>query len=203
MATSTQEWIDELKSHLRARALRAHQGARGGVRRLGDGRRRRGPGRRRRWRRGRCRGGGADRVRRRPHRRRRQEDPGHQGRPRGDRPRPQGGQGARRRGPQARSRRASSARRPTSSRPSSRRPARASRSSRRLPPHQPYRRAPLAAPSVVPGLKSPRRDSDAWGTSRTLPSRPRRSIGDLVKKTIVACVAVALLAGRRRRPPRR
>ena len=36
---------------LRARALRAHQGARGGVRRVRDGRRRRGPGRRRRRRR--------------------------------------------------------------------------------------------------------------------------------------------------------
>ena len=34
--------------------------------------------------------------------RRRQEDPGHQGRPRGDRPGPEGGQGARRRGAQAR-----------------------------------------------------------------------------------------------------
>ena len=37
---------------LRARALRAHQGARGGVRRLRDGRRGGGPGRRRRRRRG-------------------------------------------------------------------------------------------------------------------------------------------------------
>ena len=36
---------------LRARALRAHQGARGGVRRVRDGRRRCGPGRRRRRRR--------------------------------------------------------------------------------------------------------------------------------------------------------
>ena len=45
MATSTQEWIDELEGHLGARALRADQGARGGLRRLGD--RGRGRGRRR------------------------------------------------------------------------------------------------------------------------------------------------------------
>ena len=129
MATSTQEWIDELKSisvlelserikaleeefgvSATAVAAAAPAGGGGG----GDGARGR---------------GGADRVRRRPHRRRRQEDPGHQGRPRGDRPRPQGGQGARRRGARSPSRRASSATRPTSSRPSSRRPARPSRSS--------------------------------------------------------------------------
>ena len=44
---------------------------------------------------------GADRVHRDPHRDRPEQDPGHQGRPRADRPRPQGGQGPRRRGPQA------------------------------------------------------------------------------------------------------
>ena len=44
---------------------------------------------------------GADRVRRRPHGRRRQEDPGHQGRPRDHQPRPQGGQGPGRRRAQA------------------------------------------------------------------------------------------------------
>ena len=38
--------------------------------------------------------GGADRLHGQPRRRRRQEDPGHQGRPRGHRPGPQGGQGA-------------------------------------------------------------------------------------------------------------
>ena len=35
MATSTQKWIEELKGITRARARRAHQGARGGVRRVG------------------------------------------------------------------------------------------------------------------------------------------------------------------------
>ena len=43
-----------------------------------------------------------DGVRRRPHGRRRQEDPGDQGRPRGHRPRPQGGEGPRRRRPRRR-----------------------------------------------------------------------------------------------------
>ena len=59
---------------------------------LGRGRgRRRSRGRRRRRRRG------EDRVRRRPHGRGRQEDPGDQGRPRDHGPRPQGGRGPRRR----------------------------------------------------------------------------------------------------------
>ena len=110
------------EGHLGARALRAHQGARGGVRRLGDRGRRRGPGRRRRRRRRRGRGG-VEHRRRRPHRRRRQEDPGDQGGSRRDRPRasrtPRRSSTRRR----SRSRRASTARRPTSSRPSSRRPA--------------------------------------------------------------------------------
>ena len=59
----------------------------------------------RRWRRC-CRPGrgGEGRVRRHPHRRRRPEDPGHQGRPRAHQPGPQGGQGPRRRRPQARAR---------------------------------------------------------------------------------------------------
>ena len=60
-----------------------------------------GPGRWRRRRR--CRRG-EGRVRRRPHRRRRQEDPGHQGGARAHEPRPQGGQGPRRRRAQARAR---------------------------------------------------------------------------------------------------
>ena len=56
-----------------------------------------------RWRRPGRRGrGGADRVHRHPDRDRPQQDPGHQGRPRAHRPRPQGGQGPRRRGPQGR-----------------------------------------------------------------------------------------------------
>ena len=50
------------------------------------------------------RGRGAGRVRRGPHRRRRQEDPGDQGGARADEPRPQGGEGSRRRRPSARSR---------------------------------------------------------------------------------------------------
>ena len=58
--------------------------------------------RRRRCRRGR----GEDLVRRRPHGRRAAEDPGDQGRPRGHRPRPQGGQGPRRRRLRSPSRRA-------------------------------------------------------------------------------------------------
>ena len=70
---------------------------------------------------------GADRVRRRAHGRRRQEDPGDQGRPRHHRPRPEGGEGPRRLGSRSRSRRASPRRRPTRSRPSSRRPAPPSR----------------------------------------------------------------------------
>ena len=57
MATSTQEWIEELKGISVLELSRAHQGARGGVRRVGDGRRGRGPGRRRRRRRRRRRGG--------------------------------------------------------------------------------------------------------------------------------------------------
>ena len=49
MATSTAGVDRRAQGHLRARARRAHQGARGGVRRVGDGRRRGRPGRR--WRR--------------------------------------------------------------------------------------------------------------------------------------------------------
>ena len=49
-------------------------------------------------------GRGEGRVRRRPHRRRRQEDPGHQGGPGAHQPRSQGGQGPRRRRPEARPR---------------------------------------------------------------------------------------------------
>ena len=53
-----------------------------------------------RWRRRRGRGG-ADGVRRRPHRRGWPEDPGDQGRPRDHRPRPEGGEGPRRLGSEA------------------------------------------------------------------------------------------------------
>ena len=69
-------------------------------------------------------------VRRRPHRLRRPEDPGHQGRPRAHRPGPQGGQGRGRRRAEAPSRKASPRTRPRTPRSSSRRPARASSSSR-------------------------------------------------------------------------
>ena len=55
--------------------------------------------RRRRRRRGCRRGRGAGRVRRRPHRRGRQEDPGHQGGPRPHQPGPEGGEGPGRRAP--------------------------------------------------------------------------------------------------------
>src|SRR3954454_1285284 len=116
MATSTQDWIDELKSisvlelserikaleetfGVSATAVAAAAPAAAG---WGDGAaaegaaattvdvglNARGRGRR------------AYHGRRRPHRPRLQEDPGHQGRPRRDRPRPQGAQGARRRGAQ-------------------------------------------------------------------------------------------------------
>ena len=53
------------------------------------------------------RGRGADRVHRDPDRDRPEQDPGHQGRARADRPRPQGGQGPRRRRPRRPSRKAS------------------------------------------------------------------------------------------------
>ena len=130
MAT-TQEWIDELKAHLRARARRAHQGARGGVRRLRGGRRGCGAGRRRRCRR--------RRRRRRP---RRSPRPSTSSSPapatrrsrssRSSARRPASASRRPRRSstrPPSPSRRASSATRPTSSRPSSRRPARPSSSS--------------------------------------------------------------------------
>ena len=101
MATSTQEWIDELKSisvlelSERIKALEEEFGvsatAVAAAAPAGAAAAATRPTR-----------GGADGVRRHPHRPRRQEDPGHQGRPRGDRPGPEGGQGARRRGPQAR-----------------------------------------------------------------------------------------------------
>ena len=100
MATSTEEWIEELKTisvlelserikaleeafgvSASAVAAAAPVAAGGGGAEAAEG--------------------GADGVRRRPDRRRRQEDPGHQGRPRRHRPWPEGGQGARRRGPQA------------------------------------------------------------------------------------------------------
>ena len=104
MATSTQDWIDELKGisvlelSERIKALEEEFGvsatAVAAAAPAGGG------------------GGGEaaaaeeeqTRVRRHPHGGRRQEDPGHQGRPRGDRPGPEGGQGARRRGSQARQR---------------------------------------------------------------------------------------------------
>ena len=118
------------QGHDRARPLRAREGARGGVRRVGcsrSGRRGRSG---RRWRRWRRRGRrGADGVRRHPERRGREEDPGDQGRSRGHRasasrrPRPSSTR------PPARSRKASPARRPTRSRASWKRRERASRSS--------------------------------------------------------------------------
>ena len=84
---------------------------------------------RRRWRRWRGRRRGAGRVRRRPHRRRRQEDPGHQGGACPHEPRPQGGQGPRRRRPQARAREGVEGRRREGQGASSKRPAPPSSSS--------------------------------------------------------------------------
>ena len=81
--------------------VRVQEGLRGQVRRH---RRRPGRGRRRLRRPGSrpgSRRGGADRVLRRPDRGRPEQDPGYQGRPRADRPWPQGGQGPRRCRPQA------------------------------------------------------------------------------------------------------
>ena len=77
---------------------------------------------------GRCRSGrgrrGAGRVRRHPRGRRREEGPGHQGRPRARlRAGPEGGQGPGRRGPEGRSWRRPPRRPPRPPRPSSRRPA--------------------------------------------------------------------------------
>ena len=101
MATTTADWIEELKSisvlelSERIKALEEEFGVSAtAVAAAAPCRRRR-----RRRRRGR---GGVEHRRRHHHRRGRQEDPGHQGRPRRHRPRPQGGQGARRRGAQAR-----------------------------------------------------------------------------------------------------
>ena len=91
--------FDELGKMTVARAGRAEEQDRGGVghhgRRSGRGR---GARRRRRRRR---RGGGEDLLRRRAHRGGRPEDPGDQGRARGHRSRPQGGEGPRRLGSEA------------------------------------------------------------------------------------------------------
>ena len=90
------------QGHLGAGALRAHQGARGGVRRLRDRRRRRSTGSRRpRWRRGAGEeeAGTVDLVLTGSGE---QEDRRDQGRPRRHRTRPQGGEGPRRRGSEAR-----------------------------------------------------------------------------------------------------
>ena len=110
---------------------------------------------------------GEDSVRRRPHGRRRQEDPGDQGRPRGHRPRPQGGEGPRRRRPRRRQGGRRRRTRPTRSRRSSKRPAPPSSSSsgQRLGRSTRSRRsghrqaasgsAPFAAPSLRPGRSAP------------------------------------------------
>ena len=86
-----------------------------------------------RWRRWRRRGRGRrgeGRVRRHPRGRRRQEDPGHQGGPRAHEPRPEGGQGPRRRRPEARRSRRPPRKTPRRPRPSSKSPAPRSSSSR-------------------------------------------------------------------------
>ena len=79
--------------------------------------------------RGRRRARGADRVHRDPDRDRPEQDPGHQGRPRADRSRPQGGQGPRRRVAQGRQGRRRPRTKPRRSRPPSRSRAPRSRSS--------------------------------------------------------------------------
>ena len=71
---------------------------------------------------------------------RRPEDPGDQGRPRRHRPRPEGGEGPRRLGPEAGQGGRRPRKRPTRSRPSSKRPARASSSSSRQLGLAPVRR---------------------------------------------------------------
>ena len=75
------------------RAVRLREAVRRDLRREGRGPGRGGPGRRPRWRRPGGRGRGEGRVRRHPGGGGRQEDPGHQGSPVADQPRPQGGQG--------------------------------------------------------------------------------------------------------------
>ena len=100
------EFVKQFEDDLRGHRRRAG--------RRGRGRRRR----RRRCRRGRA---GAGRVRRHPRGRRRQEDPGHQGRARADRPGPEGGQGPGRGRAEGRSWRRSTRRPPRRPRPSSRR----------------------------------------------------------------------------------
>ena len=88
----------------RPRAVRVHQAfeERYGVTAAAPAAAAAAAGRRRRRRRSRGRRRGADRVHRDPDRDRAEQDPGHQGRARADRPRPQGGQGPRRRGAQGR-----------------------------------------------------------------------------------------------------
>ena len=88
-----------------------------------------------------------DRVRRGPHGRRRQEDPGDQGGAGPDEPRPQGGQGSRGRRPEAGPGEGRPRKRPTRPRSSSRAPAARSRSSRPNGRVGDHRQVSAAAPS--------------------------------------------------------
>ena len=117
----------------------------------------------RRWRRRRrgCRRG-AGRVRRRPDRGRRQEDPGHQGGSCPHEPRPQGRQGPRRRRPQARAREGVEGRRREGQGASSKRPAPPSSSSS----HRRSRDRPIdvTRPCPIAGTAS-RRSGAALGAA--------------------------------------
>jgi hypothetical protein len=107
------------------------------------------------------------------------EDPGHQGRPRRHGPGPEGGQGARGRGPKP-VKEASSARRPTGSGPGSTRPARASTSSssRRRPlcfDGRPDRAALARSGHVQRAAGDPRVGSSAYGRRGPRTSQMRRA----------------------------
>ena len=127
---------------------------------------------------------GADRVHRDPDRDRPEQDPGHQGRPRADRPRPQGGQGRRRRRAQGRQGRRRPRTRPRRSRlPSKSRAARSRSSSHR--PDRPGGRCRLRAlahaPSSALAIVLARRLRLDAGPAAT--GRPERTGADLVGVT--------------------
>ena len=104
-----------------------------------------------------------------------EQDPGHQGRARADRPRPQGGQGPRRRGAQAGQGRRRAATRPTRSRPLSRSRAPRSRSSnqdlhcRLAEPNR--KRLAVGRASLLFGLSRPDDADSLAATMSDLPAR--------------------------------
>ena len=149
-----------------------------------------------RWRRRGRRRGGEGRVRRRPHRGRRQEDPGHQGGARADEPRPQGGQGPRRRCPQPRpGEGVQGGRREGQGRPRGGR--RQGRAQVADPPHA-LHEGPAARPGLRRRVSGSRRARDgAAGTTHS--DRLPGDLGDAVEVLVVVQDA----SGRRARPRRR